>query len=78
MKVETSITLSADIITAVDALSAPSGRSEFIEKALRSYLAQHERAASTARDFELINQHAERLNEEAADVLTFQGEPYSL
>lgn len=75
MKVETSITLSADIITAVDALSTPSGRSEFIEKALRSYLAQHESAARNARDFELINQHAERLNEEAADVLTFQGEP---
>ena len=75
MKVETSITLSKDVITAVDELSTPSGRSEFIEKALRSYLAQHERAARNNRDFELINQHAERLNDEAADVFAFQGEP---
>ena len=75
MKVETSISLPADIITAVDKLSTKSGRSEFIERVLRSYLAQHERAARNNRDFELINQHAERLNSEAEDVLTFQGEP---
>ena len=75
MKVETSITLPADVIAAVDQVTSPSGRSEFIEKAVRSYLAQQQRAARNDGDLELINSHAERLNSEAADVLLFQGEP---
>jgi metal-responsive CopG/Arc/MetJ family transcriptional regulator len=74
MKVKTSITLSADVMAAVNEFSTPSSRSEFIEKAVRSYLAQQERVARNRRDLQLINRNAARLNREAQDVLAFQGE----
>ncbi len=73
MKVKTSVTLSEDLLKAVDAQAAPEGnRSEFIERALRAYLDQIIRAQRNARDFEIINEQASRLNKEAADVLSYQ------
>jgi metal-responsive CopG/Arc/MetJ family transcriptional regulator len=74
MKVKTSVTLSSDVVAAVDNLCAASGRSEFIERALRSYLAQQKRLDRDRRDLKLINRHAARLNREAEDVLALQGE----
>lgn len=74
MKVKTSITLSEDIIEIVDRLAGESrNRSEFIEFALRSYLARREREDQNARDLKIINRKHTRLNKEAEDVLTFQG-----
>ena len=75
MKVKTSITLSEDVVEAVDDLAGPSGnRSEVIETALRSYLAQVRREEQNSRDLEIINRRHARLNREAEDVLAFQGE----
>ena len=75
MKVKTSITLSEDIVAAVDQLAGESGnRSEVIETALRSYLAQQKRDEQNRRDLEIINRRHVRLNKEAEDVLAFQGE----
>ena len=75
MKVKTSITLSEDLIKAVDKLAGESSnRSEFIETALRSYLAQQQRDEQNRRDLEIINRRHMRLNKEAEDVLAFQGE----
>ena len=75
MKVKTSITLSEDVVAALDGLAGESGnRSEVIETALRSYLAQKRRDDQNRRDLEIINRRAGRLNREAADVLAFQGE----
>ena len=75
MKVKTSITLSEDIVAAVDQLAGESGnRSEVIETALRSYLAQQQRHEQNRRDLEIINRRHVRLNKEAEDVLAFQGE----
>ena len=72
---KTSITLSEDVMIAVDDLAGPSGnRSEGIETALRRYLAQIIRDEQNRRDLEIINRRAARLNREAADVLAFQGE----
>ena len=75
MKVKTSITLSEDIVAAVDQLAGESGnRSEVIETVLRSYLAQQKRDEQNRRDLEIINRRHVRLNKEAEDVLAFQGE----
>ncbi len=75
MKTKTSITLSEDLIKAIDKLTGRSkNRSEFIETAVRAYIAQQARRERNARDLEIINQHADRLNEEALDVLAYQEE----
>jgi metal-responsive CopG/Arc/MetJ family transcriptional regulator len=75
MRVKTSITLSADLVKAVDRLAGPEGsRSGFIENALRTFIANIERDRHNQRDLEIINGHARRLNQEAADTLEYQGE----
>ena len=71
MKVKTSITLSADLIQALNKY-AGDNRSEFIEKALRSFLAQLLRNDMNARDVRIINEKADALNREAEDVLAYQ------
>jgi Arc/MetJ-type ribon-helix-helix transcriptional regulator len=73
MKTKTSITLSEDVVKAMDKLLGQyKNRSEFIELALRNYIAQLIRKERNARDLEIINQCADRLNEEALDVLAYQ------
>ena len=73
MKEKTSITLSKDVLARIDRLAGSAqSRSAFIERVLRRYLRQRERAAINARDLELINRAAERLNREAEEVLQYQ------
>ncbi len=73
MRVKTSITLPSDLLKSIDRLD--SNRSAFIERASRAYLARLERAQREARDAEIINANAERLNHEAMDVLDYQSLP---
>jgi metal-responsive CopG/Arc/MetJ family transcriptional regulator len=73
MKVKTSITLSEDILKAIDEYTGEhKNRSEFIEDAVRAFITQLIRRQQDARDLEIINQRADHLNREAADVLTYQ------
>ena len=73
MKVKTSITVDKDLLKAVDALSSKyKNRSEFIEEALQSYIAQITRRQQNAKDLEIINYYADDLNKEALDVLDYQ------
>jgi metal-responsive CopG/Arc/MetJ family transcriptional regulator len=73
MKEKTSITLSGDVLTAIDRLAgSKQSRSAFIERVLREFLRQRARAAVQARDLERINAAAQRLNAEAADVMEYQ------
>ncbi|MEW6378646.1 MAG: ribbon-helix-helix domain-containing protein [bacterium] len=75
MKVKTSITLSEDLLRALDQRSRSGrykNRSEFIETAVRSFIAEAIRNEQNARDLEIINRHADELNEEAEDVLFYQ------
>ncbi len=74
MKVETSISLSADIVNVIDQLSDQyQSRSEWIEMALRSFIAQIATPVEkNLKDIEIINKNADRLNEEARDALTYQ------
>jgi len=74
MKVKTSITLSEDLVEVVDRLAGKStNRSEFIEMALRAFIAQKQREEQHARDLKIINRRAHHLNREAEDVAAYQG-----
>jgi len=73
MKEKTSITLSSDVLRQVDHLAGSKlSRSAFIEHVLRSYFRERTRRAKHARDLEHINQAADLLNLEAAEVLEYQ------
>jgi metal-responsive CopG/Arc/MetJ family transcriptional regulator len=72
MKVKASITLSDDILRAVDELAKSSSRSEVIEDAVRHFLAARARMRRDARDLELMNEHADAYNRETADLLSYQ------
>lgn len=49
-------------------------RSETIERLLRESLATRRRRARDLKDLEAINRHADELNDEAEDVLSYQVE----
>jgi metal-responsive CopG/Arc/MetJ family transcriptional regulator len=73
MKVKTSITLSEDLLEAIDRRSAQfKNRSNFVEAAIRAYIAQMIHDEQNAKDLAIINRQADRLNQEAADVLAYQ------
>jgi metal-responsive CopG/Arc/MetJ family transcriptional regulator len=72
MKVEATVTLSEDLVAALESRTQdPANRSAIVEAALRAYLASPRRDED-ADDLEIINSHSVELNEEAADVLTYQ------
>jgi metal-responsive CopG/Arc/MetJ family transcriptional regulator len=73
MKEKTSITLSGEVLAAIDRIAgSKQSRSAFIERVLREFLRQRARAAVQARDLERINAAAQRLNAEASDVMEYQ------
>jgi len=73
MKVKTSITLSNEVMETIDQyIGEYRSRSEFLETAARTYIAQLVRKEADRRDLEIINRKADSLNLEAEDVLTFQ------
>ena len=73
MKVKTSITLSDTVLAAIDRHAGKdANRSDFIEHAVRSYIASLVRGQQNARDLAIINRRAARLNREAKDVLEYQ------
>jgi metal-responsive CopG/Arc/MetJ family transcriptional regulator len=72
MKMKASITLSHELLQAVDELAKSSSRSEVIEHALRDFLAARARALRDARDIEIMNKHADAYNLETTDLLSYQ------
>ena len=75
MKVRTSITLSQDLLIAVDHLAGRgTNRSAVIEQAVRDFVAVRAQRMRNARDLEILDKHAVRLNREASDVLSYQVE----
>ena len=76
MKAKTSITLSLPLLVQIDKLIGErASRSAYIEKVLRDHLRDEARHTIQRRDKELIDAAADRLNEEAEDVLRYQA-PY--
>lgn len=73
MKTKTLITLSDEILKAIDLhLGEYRSRSEFLETAARKFIAQLARKKAEQRDLEIINRSADSLNIEAEDVLSYQ------
>ena len=71
MKEKTSITLSREVLTGIDRIAGSrQSRSAFIEAVLLQYF--RARAQRDARDIEIINRHAEKLNRDAEDGLEYQ------
>ncbi len=75
MKIKASITLSEDLVREMDKLMGRSGnRSALVEQALRDYLAAKAQQIRDAKDLEILNRRAHKLNKEAQDVLSYQVE----
>lgn len=74
MRVKTSVTLPSALLEEID--RAHENRSAFLELAARSYLDRTARLQREARDAEILNRHADRLNREAGDVLEYQDLSY--
>jgi hypothetical protein len=73
MKVKTSITLSEDVLHALEEHAvAYKNRSDFIEAAVWAFIKQKIRDEQNARDLKILNRRAEALNKEANDVLAYQ------
>jgi metal-responsive CopG/Arc/MetJ family transcriptional regulator len=74
MKVRISITLSEELLEVVDqrAKQHKKNRSDFIEAAVWAFIGRLIRDERNARDTEIINQRADHLNQEAANVLAYQ------
>jgi len=75
MKIETTISLEPELLQALNHILSTNGHrslSELIEEVLRHFLADEQEMTYDPHELERINQNADRLNQEAADVLTYQ------
>ncbi len=73
MKWKTSITLSEDIAKTIARVARKGeNRSQTIERLLREGLERRMRRDADQRELAAINEHADELNAEAEDVLTYQ------
>lgn len=73
MKIKTSITLSDDLLKAIDQRCVEfRSRSEFLELAAHRFLDELARRERDTRDLGIINGRADTLNAEAEDVLGYQ------
>jgi len=74
VKVKTSISLSTELLKAVDqrAKQGKKSRSDFIETVIWAFVEKTLRDEQNTKDLEILNRRAETLNREAADVLSYQ------
>lgn len=73
MKSKTSLTLSEDVISAIDKLAGKKySRSEYVDSVLRNFLFERDRARRHAEEVRKINRYADELNQEAEDVARYQ------
>ena len=71
-KVKTSVSLSEDLLQAVDALAGKASRSAWIERSVRASVQRALRRQRDETELRLLNEHAESLNRESADALAYQ------
>jgi hypothetical protein len=74
-KVKASITLSASVLRAADAVAGNAQRSALMERAVRAYLRALVRRARNAHDLAAINARADVTNRESDDLLDLQAWP---
>jgi len=77
MKIQTTISLEPELWQELNRALATNGQrspSELIEGLLRNFLIKPKAPAYDLDELDLINRNADRLNQEAEDVLTYQVE----
>ena len=75
MKSKTSVTLSEDLLVGVKrAARKGESRSATIERLLREHLSEDAARRAREKEMAIINRHADELNAEALDVLSYQEE----
>jgi metal-responsive CopG/Arc/MetJ family transcriptional regulator len=73
MKTKTSVTLDGTLMKGIEEHAGEfKSRSGFIEAAIEHFIKHLEQLEADRRDLEILNRRADALNEEAADVLTYQ------
>ncbi|MFQ5628161.1 MAG: hypothetical protein ACE5I1_05315, partial [bacterium] len=74
---KTKILLEPELLQEVNHLIETNGHeslSDLIEKLLRDFITANEQSEADLHDLQKINREAERLNDEAMDVLSYQVE----
>lgn len=72
-KRKTSVSLSLEVLRTIDRLGGKGGnRSAVIEKAVLAFWNAEQRRKRVAEDRRILDENADRLNEEAEDVLSYQ------
>ena len=71
-KVKTSVSLSEDLLQAVDALAGKASRSAWIERSVRASVQRALRRQRDETEVRLLNEHADSLNRESVDALAYQ------
>lgn len=73
MKLKASITLSEDVLKSLGELEGEfKNRSEAIETAVVFYLKSRQAKIREQKDLKILNQKAQKLNQEADEVLSYQ------
>jgi metal-responsive CopG/Arc/MetJ family transcriptional regulator len=73
-KAKTSVSISADLLAAIDELVGKSHRSEVFEQAVRTAVRRAVKRARHKRELAILNSHADLLNAEAAETLEYQSD----
>lgn len=71
-RVETTVSLPKDLLEQANKVNKDVEISDVIELALRDFLQKKGRSERDKRELEIINANADKLNEEALDVLEYQ------
>jgi metal-responsive CopG/Arc/MetJ family transcriptional regulator len=71
-RVETTVSLPKDLLEQANKVNKDAEISDVIELALRDFLQKKGRSERDKRELEIINANADKLNEEALDVLEYQ------
>jgi metal-responsive CopG/Arc/MetJ family transcriptional regulator len=73
MKTKITITLSEELLARIDRIiEGRTNRSTFVKMAIHHFLNLMEREQRDRADLAIINQHAEMLNRETSEVLSYQ------
>ncbi|HSG38005.1 MAG TPA: ribbon-helix-helix protein, CopG family [Thermoanaerobaculia bacterium] len=74
VKIKASVLLPDDLLTAIDerARQEHQDRSAIVEAAVRAFVARPVSSEQHARDLKILNEKADRLNQETEDVLSYQ------
>ena len=71
-RVETVVSLPKDLLEQANQMNKNEQISDVIETALREFVKRRARTERDRRELEIINANADKLNEEALDVLEYQ------